>query len=889
MGFDDHHSIVFIHRKKKNYMISCIRDPYVKGKNGYDWSEKFHPSADKKMRTMDTAATFFTHEQNMRLIDLAFDCVFINSPEKEKVIGLLEEKSKEDSEVNVTQIFAQENYISEKRIAYLLAFDEYLQTRSLDQQFGQLATANGMASEEAVAKALIQQRMHFEKNRIRMKIGDILLGNGQITLSDRVSILLTQNRIKNETLLDALNDLGETQPQKEAINKLFGVFAIKKELATIAQINAALDIQKTERQAQGESRFIGQILQETAGISDGEILAILLAQKQFEKRRLDLEKALYTVKSEIKISKKFNRFFEYLISKDGLEAIAIKQMKIDHAIPTYEFHIWLRRVGIKSCIATDAVLEDFIQTAQKKSQLIVAKGAPPEPPVNESIQFHFENELPPVQQNPDRPALNPSASENPKPAQEDPMTCNPEEEPPDTDEAENPLPIKKGSLLARIIPGKKGKSGKDVLGYPIQPDKPSRAVLTAGNHVIQKGLDFFARVDGRPVLQNGTTLTMEPVGKNAKIKAITGSITNDTQETYASLRVELKGTITKEAVFRCRSLLLHGHLLGQVICTGEIEVNGDIGTDETPTDPPTQILSQGSVKAANTIANSKIQTRCELLAFNSTVIGSEVIAFNGMAIRDCLTGKNGVSRLQCGLKPGDELLSVDHTIEEKRAKLACLKKEAEIRELTEKYSEAVKKEETRQCEQGILRNLIEMMKAPELYQYEGLENKIQYLNHLPKFSSIKACYLIIPETKTARALFDQIITATQRMSPESILREFQKKIDPEPEDQDSVSYRIEADFKGCLGAFEQEISDQSEAITQLENELKELQALRQKLGSQHLASPGSGFAIKIKNKCEKGTIIKGKIARLVVEKTLYNVSFKEVMGTHGVSISIEPY
>lgn len=824
----------------------------------------------------------------MRLIELAFGCVFINSSEKEKIIGLLEEeyRESEDSDVNVTDIFKQEKFITEKRIAYLLAFDAYLQTRSLDQQFGRLATANELASEEAVAKALIHQRMNFEKNRIHIKIGDILLGNGSITLSDQVSILLTQNRIKNENLLDALNDLGQTQAEKDHINKRFGVLAIKRELATIEQIKAALDIQNNERQTQGDPRFIGQILQETADFSDNDSLQILLEQKQFEKRRLDLEKALYTVKSEFKISKKLNRFFEYHISKNGLEAIVIKRMEIDQAIPTYEFHIWLRRVGIKFCVATDAVLDDFIQTAKKNSQLIVAKGYPPEQCTNESIQFYFENKVCPVQQNPD----------NSEPDQEEIPTHKSEKGQKPLDEKKNtePLSIKKDSLLARIIPGKKGKPGKDVLGYPIQPDKPSIAVLNAGNHVLQKGPDFFAQMVGHPVLKNGTTLMIEPVVKKIDIKKITGNITDDTKDTYESIKIELRGKTTKEAVLKCHSLFLHGHLLGQVICTGKIEVKGDIGIDETPTDPLTDIICQGSVKVSNAIVNSRIQTQDKLLALNSTVVGSEVIAFKGMAIRDSLNGKNAVSILRFGLKPGDELLSVDHTIEEKSAKLVRLIKEAEIKELTERYKNDVKKEETRHCEQAILKNLIEIVKAPELYQYEGLENKIQYLNLLPEFSSIKAYYLKIPETETARTILYQIITATQKMSLENILKEFQKKIDPEPEDQNAAPhiYRIETDFKGRLAAIEQEIADQSKEIQKLENELKGLQTLRQKLGTMHLTSLlQSKSTIKIKNKCEKGTIIKGKIAQLVVEKTLYNATFKEVVDrrTNRVSIRLETY
>jgi len=799
---------------------------------------------------MDSVATTLnTYEQNMRLIGLAFDCVFITSSEKEKTIRLLEEKSKDDSCINVTDIFKQENLISDKRIEYLLAFDRHLQIQCHDQQFGMLATANGLASEEEVANALRNQKTYFENNRINMKIGDILVGNGSITNSDRVAILLTQNRIKDEKLLDALNDLGETQRQKDVINKRFGVLAIKRELVTMEQVNAALEIQKNETSTQ-EPRFIGEILQETADLSYDDILQILLEQKQFEKRGFDLEKALYTVKSEIKISKKLNRLFEYSISKDGLGAYVKKRMEIEEAIPIYEFLIWLRRVGIKFGIEDDAVLEEFIQKAEKKSQINVAKGYPPEQSLNESIQFYFEKEN------------------------------------------SDPILIKKGSILAKIIPGKEGKPGKDVLGYPIQPDKPSICVLNAGSWVIKKGHVFFAQIEGHPILKNGITLMVEPVVKKDEIKTIIGKISNDTKDTYESAIVELSGGITQEAVLRCHSLFLQGHLMGRVICTGEINVNGDVGTDEESKDEDTyqaEIICQGSVKVSKSIINSKIQTH-ELLAFNSTVAGSEVIAFKGMTIGDSLKGKNTPSILRFGIKPGDEIIAVDHTIETKNAELFILKKEKDIRELTEKYRKDLKEDENHQLEQEILKNLIQIIDAPELYQYEGLEGKINYLYNLPEFSSVKTYYLKLPETDTALTFLNQIMRSTEKMSLENVLKEVQKKIDPEPEDENvrSNRYRIETIFKAGIADFKQEILNKSEEIKKMENEIKGLQLLREKLGSIHVNSL-SRSAIKIKNKCEKGTIIKGKIAQLIVEETLYNVTFKEVIDriTNTASISIE--
>ncbi len=897
---------------------------------------------------MDTqASTPYTRERNMRLIDLAFDCVYLNSAEKEKTLKLLEEKYKDEGEVCVLDIFRQEEYVSDKRIERLLSLDEHLQIRSRDQQFGMLAVANEMASQEAVANALVYQKKYFENNRMNMKIGDILVGNGTITGTDRISILLTQNRIKDEDLLEAFNEIGETPAEKEIINKRFGVFAIKKKGVTIEQVNAALAIQEDEKKRDKNfPRFIGLILKETAGLSDDDILEILLEQKQFEKRRLDLEKALYTVKSEIKISKKLNKLFEYNVSKDGLEASVKKRTQIDEDIPVYEFLIWLKKVGITFGIADDAVLEDFIQNAKVKSPVIIARGYPADPCVDESIQFYTENGGAAVEQIPD-----PTQAENPEPEQPDeqqsdeqqsdehqPEESKPEEPKPEESESagkkpetsepgdkadnpkvrqdkkdipsaldekgkkENDLPdfIETGSLLARIIPGKQGKSGKDVTGHLIQPGKPSLCMINAGSGVIKKGSAFLAQVSGRPMLKSGTTLVVEPVIKKHEKKIINTNINQDTQDTYETAVVEVNGTINPGAVLRCHSLKLHGALKGSVICSGDVDVNGDIGTDEKPKDadtiPRAEIFCHGSIRTSKSVKNAKIQTHGKLLAFNSTLTGSEVIACKGMTIKNVVKGDDGPSLLWFGLKPDDKIISLDRTIEAKTPGLSVLKKEAEIAQLKEKYEKDLKEETDYQTEQAVLKNLIEIIEAPELYQHEGLEDKIRYLKGLPDFSSVKACYLNLPETKKASEFLRQVLKSVEKMTLENAVKQFKKKIDREPEneseDEDAIpkEEQIETEFKARMAAFENEIAGNSEEITAIENEIKGLQALRTKLASALVRSLSrSASSITIKNQCEKGTVIKGKIASLVMEKTLYNIQLKEIPDpkTNTVSIVIE--
>ncbi len=861
--------------------------------------------------------TLYNFEQNMRLIDLASDCGFLNSSEKTTTIKLLEENSKEDSNTNVIDIFKQESFISDKRVEYLLAFDAHLQLHYKDQQFGRIATANSMASKKDVDNALKYQKDYFKKNLTNIKIGDILIENGGITKATQVSILITQNRIKDENLLDALNDMGETQRQKDAINRRVGALAIRNELITKELVNAALEIQKSEKKRSGKTRFIGDILQETANLSDNDILQILLDQKQFEKRRLDLEKALYTVKSELKISKKLNKLFKYNISKDRLEAFVKKLIEIDEEIPVYDFLVWLRRAGIKFGIVDDDVLEEFIQKAEKNSKILVAKGYTAKQCTDESIQLYevTSDKSDNNQDNNNQDNNNQDNNNQDNNNQDNNNQDNNNQDNNDEKEVKNnePLLIKRGHLLAKIIPGKEGKPGKDIFGYPILPEQPSIYIINAGSGVIKKDSIFFARIDGYPVLKNGNTLMVESVVKKTEIKTIVNNISCDTKDNYESLIVEMTGTITSEAVFRCRSLLLYGSLLGCVISTGKIDIKGDIGTDKKLKDQEAihqaNITCQESVKVSKSIINSTIQTAGELLASNSTVIGSQVIAFKGMTIQNVIKCKQTSSTLWFGIKPGDKILDLDHTLEMKNRDLYILQKTDEITQLKEKYRDDLK-EGSHQFEQVILKNLVEIIEAPELYQYEGLEAKIKYLYGLPDFSSIKAYYLKLPETDAALASLDQIVTSTEKMSLEDVLKYIKERVEPEPEGEGegesegesegegkgenaiSNTNRIETDFKTRLSIFEQEIVEKSEEIEKIENEIKGLYALREKFGLINANSlPESRSVINIKNKCEKGTIIKGTIAQHVIEKTVYNVIFKEIIDpiTNAATISIETY
>lgn len=844
-------------------------------------------------------ADWHTLGRNRRLAELAYDCLFINADEKEETLKYIMEGGVDDSTpLDTTEIFRREKLVSDENIEFLTRFDTHLETHHQDIKFGQIASANGFADSDEIEKALEYQKEYFTQTGINVTIGDLLVHEKVIRPSDRVAILLTQNRIKEEALLGAIEQLGHNQRQRDAINKRFGVIAIKKELVTRDQVNNALEIQQKEAGGTEKYRFLGRILQETAGLSDKQIQQILGHQTQFEKRRLDLEKALYTIQSETKVAKQMNRLFIYTISKDGIEAsVKKKQGTINEQVSAYGMLIWLRRVGICYGIVADAVLEGFINGDQSPSEIIVARGYPAEPSVGETVEFCFET----TQDSEKNIISEKMADETGNDSEEAPL----EEVDPENDSggpcykapAQLTAQVKKRDILARIIPGHVGKTGKDVMGHSLHPAKPSVCYLTAGAGVYRKDNLFFARTDGQAILKNKATLLVAPEEKPSLLQTVNANLSKDTGDQYQDCQVTVKGDITFDAKIQCRSLLVMGDMAGQAICTETAKVKGSIGTIRSASkDGEIQgadILCLGRIQASKTIANSTIQTHGKLLAFNSTLINCNILACKGMTVKNVIKGDEAPTILQFGLKPGATILGTSNAIEDKQRQLSDLKQESKVADLALTYEKQLQAAHEHQERQAILKNLVEILQAPELDQVEGLGDKIEHLKRLPKFSSIRSYYLTLPETDSGIKMLCKILSGVIKKEFDDTLAFMQEQIEPEPEPESnpvSADYRLQMEYQERLNNLEKEIAAQSEPIKVLEAEIWKLGILKKNMEALHVRSiPKSDIDIQVRNMCEKGTVIKGRIAHLILEKTIYNVRFKEILDpkTHQACIVIE--
>lgn len=834
-------------------------------------------------------------DRNRRLLNLALDCRLIYPRKKEKIETLLAERLKEDDTADVMDLLTAENVLNPEKAAYLLALDAHTAACARDAYFGTLAVANQMAAQKEVDTALAFQKETFRKTRESLRLGEILKDRGILSPADCTALLLTQNRIRNEDLLDALDHLGRTPEESETINRRFGAIALKKGLVTMEQVGRALNLQKNERLRTGTSRFLGAILREEAGLSTEDVAAVLEEQKRMEVRRLNLPGALYTVKEELRVFRRLSRVYAYTVSADGIEAWARKLTVPEEPVTVYELLIWLRKAGITFGILNDAALVAFIETAEPDQPVLVARGQEPEPSRDQGVRFYFEDrdttvppQTPPETEVSPNPETDPEAQTDQKASQDDQAPAENEKSRP------APGPVIQGDLLAQILPGQEGKPGKNVMGHPVHPARPKTRTLYAGTGVVRKGSNFFAKAEGYPRLKNGTTLVVEAPAESQTSLTLTGDIPEDTRDRYLGTDLTVRGSLLTEGILNCRSLILKGDLLGEAGCGGDMTVGGNLGKDDAPM---AHILCHGSVRIARGVSNAHVLCAGTFTAVNAAAAGADICAGRGLTVGEAVAGPDGPSVLRAGLLPRDPLLSLDQTLDIKTAELAALKKEGDMAALTQEYRRDLETAEQHQLEQDIFYYLAQIIEGPELYQYPELQDKLDYLKALPEHSSVRSYYLKIPDSDAASTIVAQFLPPACRDALEETLRQIKARlVDPEPErteDENPMpeTERIETAYRARLEALENEVAENSAAIAQAQRELASLTAARQRLGSTYVKAmaPGDFPVIRVKNKCEKGTVIQGILARHVLDKTVYNVRFRESVdpGTLKAAIVIE--
>jgi uncharacterized protein (DUF342 family) len=468
-----------------------------------------------------------------------------------------------------------------------------------------LAVANQFTGSREVEKALATHADLFRKTRKNKLIGDILVANQDLTPANRSAMLLTQDRIKDESLAEAINELAESKREKIELNKRFGAIAVKKGYVNIDQVNQALKQQRREVERGEKKRYLGEILKQNFGLGKEDLLAVLKEQKTYEMQRLNLEKALAQYRSNFKVNQKLSQLFDYRVSDTRLEAFVTMRSEPLEEISTNNFKNWLRVAGIKFGITNDAKIKEFLTNGQPEETLCVALGTPPEQGKHGLLEFLFEN----VQ------------------------------DPNDGHQTSHPnIIVKKGQPIAKRTPHVEGKPGRDVFGNILHPDWVNTALPGKGSGVeSHDNISYTATVEGNPTRYKDRTLFVIPLTEEPVLSVVQGDVDRDTGSTYRKSSLEILGNIYPGGVVNASGLRVWQNLEGTVTVTGSVEVKEKVGR-LAPGGKRARIEAGGNVVVARDIENATIITNGRVQAQGGDVISSTILAQRGIFLKNVRSG-----------------------------------------------------------------------------------------------------------------------------------------------------------------------------------------------------------------------------------------------------------
>jgi uncharacterized protein (DUF342 family) len=795
-------------------------------------------------------------KENRNLVELALRCKLISPEQEQTILTELIQELQTNPGFSVLNIFRRHDYLSHRDIDFLFAVQDHPEIKRLDKRFGKLAIANRFTDYDNVEKALDFQEKHFAKTQEHKLIGEILLANQAITLAHCTAVLLTQDRIKDESLAEAMNHLAGSELEWIAINKRFGVIAVKNGYVTIQEINQALKQQKTEAEQGEPRRYLGEILKEAFALTDQDVIAILLEQKEYETQRLNLEKSLHLYHSEIKMNQRLGRLFEYRIPRTKLEAFVVKKSELMEEISVHNFQNWIKLAGIRFGIVQDREIQTFLLDGKPGEEFLIAQGDPPVQGVDGSLEFFFDTGY--------------DSREN------------------DGEAGTVPF-VKKGELIARRTPHTEGTPGRDVFGNVIAPDKVTPCYLGKGTGVESADdLTYVAAIDGNPALYRERTLFVTPLVMAPPLRRIEGDVPGDTVDDHKYCNLEILGSIGHGAFVACNRLTVGQHVLGRVVASGSVEIKGSIGEGITQMNVAmglADIEAQGNVVVSRNIENAKIVTKGCFQATGADVISSVILARGGIVLKNVYSNGKSASLLRIGRHETDRLVELNQLLDHKAQSLRSLKYEEELEGMMDRFQHQVKVQEEYGEQQSALGVLRSMLESADIKSPVALDDLLGNYKGILGFTRGSMAHQFL------NGIVERFATVPLELKRQEIQSLLDKQSGMYRAAVDATQ-RLKADNQANMSVIDQRMAGSAREIETLEKEIADLSLEK----DFFLMDQEKGFLpfspeIKVKNMIEQGTIVKGERSSLVIDRTMYGVKLQEVRvpGSEETTFVIQGY
>ncbi len=600
------------------------------------------------------------------------------------------------------------------------------------------------------------------------------------------------------------------------LERKFGTLAIQSGFATKDQINLALKVQK-RMAADGEPRFLGDILVQAGAISEKQRDAVLESQKELKDKLAKTDKAEEDQKEVgLESVRKIQNDLGYnlTVTGDKMAAYLCPQQEPAPELGLDSIKGLLEMEKIVFGLVDDAQIIDYLASKPSmEAPWKIAQGKPVKPGRPPKIKYHFETD--PLKAG----KIDKSGAIDFKNRGEIPQ-------------------VEEKEIIAEIIPATEGVPGEDIYGYPITPPPYDEIPISSGKGVQraeEDPLKFVAQRKGRPeVLDDGTLCVSD-------VLSIPGDIGIETGHVEFDGHIEVAGSVQEGYRVKGKTLTADEILQADVRISGDIVVSKGIigatiltdGTIKARHIRDAVIDSLGDINVETETYESKIETNGAFKIGSGKILCSKVSAMRGISAADI--GSDG--SFPCNLVVG-----IDNRMESKIARINS--------EISQK-----------QKEQEVLKAQITELRNGE----EVLEDRIGELAQEEDKTMVKA--------RSLNATLEKLKQGNDRQNMTKVLQ-LMKHVNQELNQVKDKMAKLLAE----QDQLENKIQDYKSQITNSEAQIQELQDDISSI--VELAKMRKSSAIvKVSGTIYDRTSIQGPKSSLIVKGALQRVTIQEVKKT----------
>lgn len=479
--------------------------------------------------------------------------------------------------------------------------------------FGTLALNDGYITEnefkrvrEELERAREELEKKEEKDAGRITIDKILVARGFIRRNDLSRIFVKLAFIERRLM--------DHEFTKELLNR---------EVVSKKDIDRAFLKQLNDFEESGAATAVADILIES------EIITLELKDEIDTSLDITGKKRISAIDPGSAVSLDFDAFVDLQISEDRLKAY-IRVPKSVHGIFAIEpIKRMIKKRSIKYGVVNDMLLRGFIRNCTNpEEKFVVATGDAPDYGKSADIVYHFSRE-----------------KEIAGVVAEDGTI--------DFHETGKSAYVKKGALLAELIPPKRGKPGRDIFGETIPVSDVENVSLKCGDgaEISKDGLKTISKISGQPTLDlNGVVSVVEELYINGDVNFKTGNI-------HFKGNVVVNGIITDGFTIECEQLTANEISGGIIRISGDLKVytgivNADIetkGNIQAKFINRSKVYGFGNIMVTREIIESYIAVSGEIYNKAGRIMSSNLAARKGFNVIQIGTEKSERSTIRMGV------------------------------------------------------------------------------------------------------------------------------------------------------------------------------------------------------------------------------------------------